>query len=180
MNPSCSQYNPLIRSLRLPQNRNSAFVNGSSSNSCCTMAARPSIPFRRSVYPQAMYTRSAPAKSLSMENRLTKRGGEFGACSGVHIQGCSADPHGRDKVFSLGQCRQFHKSALRRLRCYLHLQFLLFDHRGKHFLLPEVICFPVDPMLLTPAAHRYATAPAICHPAAPFQQALLLPRSSDR
>ena len=49
MKPSPSQYKPLIRSRRLPQNRNSVLVNGSSSNSCCTMAASPSIPFRMSV-----------------------------------------------------------------------------------------------------------------------------------
>ena len=47
--PSLSQYRPLIRSRRLPQNRNSVFEKGASSNSCCTMAARPSIAFRMSV-----------------------------------------------------------------------------------------------------------------------------------
>lgn len=47
-------YTPLIRSRRRPQNRNSVFVNGSRSNSCWTRTERPSIPFRRSVYPQAM------------------------------------------------------------------------------------------------------------------------------
>ena len=40
---------PCLRS----QNRNSVFVNGSNSNSCCTIIVRPSISFRRSVYPQA-------------------------------------------------------------------------------------------------------------------------------
>ncbi len=65
-NPSPSQYNPLIRSCLLPQNRNSVLVNGSSWNWLCTNAASPSIPLRKSVYPQAMYTFSAPLKSLSM------------------------------------------------------------------------------------------------------------------
>lgn len=32
----------------------------------CTKVANPSIPLRKSVYPQAMYTFSAPVKSLSM------------------------------------------------------------------------------------------------------------------
>ena len=36
--------------------RNSVLVNGSSSNCCCTRAARPPIPFRRSVYPTARYS----------------------------------------------------------------------------------------------------------------------------
>lgn len=66
MKPSFSQYRPLIRSRRRPQNRNSVLVNGSNWNCCCTMLARPSIPFRRSVYPQEIYTLSAPVKSLSM------------------------------------------------------------------------------------------------------------------
>ena len=39
----------LIRSRRLPQNRNSVLVNGSSSNCRCTSVAKPSMPFRRSV-----------------------------------------------------------------------------------------------------------------------------------
>ena len=33
---------------------------------CCTIVAKPSIPLRRSVYPQAIYTLSAPLKSFSM------------------------------------------------------------------------------------------------------------------
>ena len=65
MKPSCSQYRPLIRSRRRPQKRKSVLVKGSSSNSCCTIAERPSIPFLRSVYPQAMNTRSAPLKSFT-------------------------------------------------------------------------------------------------------------------
>ena len=49
MKPSFSQYRPLMRSRRLPQNRNSVLVNGSSSNCCWTILASPSIPLRRSV-----------------------------------------------------------------------------------------------------------------------------------
>ena len=64
--PLPSQYSALIRSFRLPQNRNSVLVNGSSWNWLCTKVASPSIPLRKSVYPQAMYTFSAPVKSLSM------------------------------------------------------------------------------------------------------------------
>lgn len=65
-NPFLSQYSALIRSRRLPQNRNNVLVNGSSENSCCTIVANPSIPLRRSVYPHAIYTLSAPLKSFSM------------------------------------------------------------------------------------------------------------------
>ena len=54
MNPSRAQYSPFSRSRFRPQNRNSVLVNGSSSNCCCTIVAKPSIPLRRSVYPQAM------------------------------------------------------------------------------------------------------------------------------
>ena len=48
-NPFPSQYSALIRSRRLPQNRNSVLVNGSNRNCCCTIFASPSIPLRRSV-----------------------------------------------------------------------------------------------------------------------------------
>lgn len=64
-NPSPSKYSVLILSLRLPQNRNSVRLNGSRWNCDSTMDARPSIPRRRSVYPQAMYTCSA-RKSFSL------------------------------------------------------------------------------------------------------------------
>ena len=47
--PLPSQYSALIRSRRLPQNRNSVLVNGSRLNCCWTKDARPSIPRRRSV-----------------------------------------------------------------------------------------------------------------------------------
>ena len=49
MHPSRSLQNSLMQSSRLPQSRNSVLVNGSGLNRCCTMAATPSIPFRRSV-----------------------------------------------------------------------------------------------------------------------------------
>ena len=65
-NPLPSQYRALIRSFRLPQNRNSVLVKGSSRNCCLTRAARPSIPSLRSVRPQAIMTRSAPVKFVSM------------------------------------------------------------------------------------------------------------------
>lgn len=61
-----SQYSALIRFRRLPQNRNNVLVNGSSENSCCTIVANPLIPLRRSVYPHAIYTLSAPLNSFSM------------------------------------------------------------------------------------------------------------------
>lgn len=48
-NPSPSQYNAFILSRRLPQNRNNVLLKGSSWNCCCTRAAKPSIPRRRSV-----------------------------------------------------------------------------------------------------------------------------------
>ena len=48
-------------------------LNGSRWNCRCTNVARPSIPFRRSVYPQAIYTFSAPRKSFSMAHRSADR-----------------------------------------------------------------------------------------------------------
>lgn len=57
---------PFDRSFRRPQNRNSAFWNGSSWNRVCTIPARPPIPRRRSVYPQARYIGQLHLKSLSM------------------------------------------------------------------------------------------------------------------
>ena len=65
-NPSPSQYKPLILSFFLPQNRNNVLVNGLRSNCACTIVASPSIPFLISVYPQAIYTLSAPVKSLNI------------------------------------------------------------------------------------------------------------------
>ena len=49
MKPSFSQYSPLMRSRRRPQNRNNVLVKGSNANCCWTSRARPSMPLRRSV-----------------------------------------------------------------------------------------------------------------------------------
>ena len=58
-NPSPSQTRALMRSLRLPQNRKMVFgENGLSPNFSFTVVARPSMPYRRSVYPQAIYISS--------------------------------------------------------------------------------------------------------------------------
>ena len=54
-NPSPSQAKALIRSFRLPQKRNSMSVSkGFRLNRSRTVAASPSIPYLKSVYPQAM------------------------------------------------------------------------------------------------------------------------------
>lgn len=54
-NPSPSQTKALIRSFRLPQKRNSMSVSkGFRLNRSRTVAASPSIPYLKSVYPQAM------------------------------------------------------------------------------------------------------------------------------
>ena len=55
-NPSPSHNNPLMRSHRLPQNKNNALQYGSSCNCAFTIIASPSIERRRSVYPVTMYT----------------------------------------------------------------------------------------------------------------------------
>ena len=65
-NPSPSQYNALIRSFRFPQKRNRLRLNGSRENSSFTSSAKPSMPFLKSVYPQATYICSACEKSFSM------------------------------------------------------------------------------------------------------------------
>ena len=55
--PSPSHSSALIRSLRLPQKRNSVFLSyGSRENWKRTIAVSPSIPRRRSVNPGARYT----------------------------------------------------------------------------------------------------------------------------
>ena len=54
-NPSPSQRSAFRRSHFLPQNRNSAGWKGSSMNCCWTIAARPSMDLRISVYPVATY-----------------------------------------------------------------------------------------------------------------------------
>ena len=53
--PSPSQSNPLMRSHRLPQNKNNAVLYGSSCNCAWTIVASPSMERRRSVYPVTMY-----------------------------------------------------------------------------------------------------------------------------
>ena len=69
--PSPSQRSPFILSFFLPQKRKSVLVRkGSSSNLFFTCVARPSMPYRRSVYPQAMYTFSIPVASLSIQKHL--------------------------------------------------------------------------------------------------------------
>ncbi len=55
-NPSPSHRSPLMRSHRLPQNKNNDVLYGSSCNCACTIVASPSIERRRSVYPVTMYT----------------------------------------------------------------------------------------------------------------------------
>ncbi len=70
-NPSPSQRSPFILSFFRPQKRKSVFIwKGSSSNLFFTSVARPSMPYRRSVYPHAMYTCSNPAASLSTKQHL--------------------------------------------------------------------------------------------------------------
>ena len=113
MKPSCSQYRPLIRSRRRPQKRKSVLVKGSSSNSCCTIAERPSIPFLRSVYPQAMNTRSAPLKSFSIAQSLAQRGYHIGIGSAVYFQRRLADANAGDQIVLHWQRRQLRKYMLR-------------------------------------------------------------------
>ena len=67
----------MIRSFRRPQNRNSAFWNGSNRNCVCTSPDRPSIPRRRSVYPQARYTGQPHLKSVSMTSAPERLPGSF-------------------------------------------------------------------------------------------------------
>ena len=68
--PSPSQTSALMRSLRLPQRRKMVFgENGVNPDFSFTVAASPSMPQRRSVYPQAMYI-SLNFDSLSMSENL--------------------------------------------------------------------------------------------------------------
>ena len=69
-NPSPSQRSPLIRSQRLPQNKNNAVLYGSSCSCALTIIASPSIERRRSVYPVAMYTCLSNARSFSITHVL--------------------------------------------------------------------------------------------------------------
>lgn len=73
--PIPSKSNPLIRSFFTPQKRNRVpSSRGSRPYARRTMAARPSIPLRRSVLPQARTTRRIPPASLSMLNRREDHG----------------------------------------------------------------------------------------------------------
>ncbi len=70
-NPLPSHKRPLIRSPRPPQKRKSTFFsNGFMLYFVPISCARPSIPFRRSVLPQAMIIFETPAASESMTNHL--------------------------------------------------------------------------------------------------------------
>ena len=71
-NPSPSQRSPLIRSQRLPQNKNNAVLYGSSCSCALTIIASPSIERRRSVYPVTMYTCLSNDRSFSIVNLLTQ------------------------------------------------------------------------------------------------------------
>ena len=73
--PSPSHSSALIRSLRLPQKRNSVFLSyGSRENWKRTIAVSPSIPRRRSVNPGARYTflNCETRASFSMAESLHK------------------------------------------------------------------------------------------------------------
>ena len=73
--PIPSTSNPLIRSFFTPQKRNRVpSSRGSRPYARRTVAARPSIPLRRSVLPQARTTRRIPPASLSMLNRREDHG----------------------------------------------------------------------------------------------------------
>ena len=65
-NPSPSQRRPLIRSQRLPQNKNIAVLYGSSCSCACIIAASPSIERLKSVYPVTMYTCLSNDRSFSI------------------------------------------------------------------------------------------------------------------
>lgn len=69
--PSFSQTRPLILSDLLPQKRYNVFgIRGFSPDIASTVAARRSIPYRRSVLPVIMKIFSNPVASLSMSNHL--------------------------------------------------------------------------------------------------------------
>lgn len=65
-NPSPSHRSPLMRSQRLPQNKNNAVLYGSSCNCAFTIIASPSIERLRSVYPVTMYTCLSNDRSFSI------------------------------------------------------------------------------------------------------------------
>lgn len=162
MKPSLSQYRPLIQFRRLPQNRNSALVNGSSWNCYCTMVASPSIPLRRSVYPQAMYTLSAPAKSLSIASATPP---VFAApCLGTdQCRAPNVECSGAFRNISQRlRHRQFHK-------CYPRTLCDLFPaNAGQNFPFPPVIGCWHDSVLVASFAHWQTAAPALLYCHAPF------------
>lgn len=63
--PSPSQRSPLIRSQRLPQNKNNAVLYRSSCSCALTIIASPSIERLKSVYPVTMYTCLSNTRSFS-------------------------------------------------------------------------------------------------------------------
>lgn len=65
-NPSLSHRSPLMRSQRLPQNKNNAVLYGSSCNCAFTIIASPSIERLRLVYPVTMYTCLSNDRSFSI------------------------------------------------------------------------------------------------------------------
>ena len=69
-NPSPSHRSPLMRSQRLPQNKNNAVLYGSSCNYAFTIIASPSIERLRSVYPVTIYTCLSNERSFSIVHVL--------------------------------------------------------------------------------------------------------------
>ena len=71
-NPSPSHRSPLMRSQRLPQNKNNAVLYGSSCNCAFTIIASPSIERLRSVYPVTIYTCLSNERSFSIVHVLMR------------------------------------------------------------------------------------------------------------
>lgn len=71
-NPSPSHRSPLMRSQRLPQNKNNAVLYGSSCNCAFIIIASPSIDRLRSVYPVTIYTCLSNDRSFSIVHLLTQ------------------------------------------------------------------------------------------------------------
>ena len=69
-NPSPSHRSPLMRSQRLPQNKNNAVLYGSSCNCAFIIIASPSIERLRSVYPVTIYTCLSNERSFSIVHVL--------------------------------------------------------------------------------------------------------------
>ena len=154
-NPSPSQHSAFTLSLRRPQNRKSVFVNGSSSNFCCTSVARPSIPLRRSVYPTARNTRSADVKSLSITQCPKHRCCKRSIASAVYLYAGVPQLH--------AHCWGW---LLRRRRCNLYKLRLM--HCLIHLPLPAVVLAVRHAMLSAPCFYRHTAPTAICHQSRPF------------